>query len=303
MLAMPARGETPSSNLSFKYFREEDNVPSISELEQAHFASSCLGDVTRFAVEGMSYGEKPECLPSAEPVIAAYQANFIPGGLIFVRNFHHYGNDVMGWASFVYRLAENCHSIANKTAPPPWNPGNLDATRFAAVDFPSAYKFDGPTPPARRPLLRENSSLLLRLPRAKLSRSRSSLLPPNRPRKKKKRKEKKKRKKKERKKKENHPTDDAPSALLWRILTRHLAALYNNALRRGHPSLPSKPVIIRPHCPPTRPSRSASRAQPLSGRPPRPATTSLPCSPTRSVGRRLSKLQSEPQPACFLPTL
>ncbi|KAL2169192.1 hypothetical protein VTG60DRAFT_6356 [Thermothelomyces hinnuleus] len=63
-----------------KYWEAEDGVPSLSDVENAHFASSSLGDTGRFVVEGMAYGEKPECLPSAKPVVSAFQANFVPGG-------------------------------------------------------------------------------------------------------------------------------------------------------------------------------------------------------------------------------
>ncbi|AEO55607.1 hypothetical protein MYCTH_2299610 [Thermothelomyces thermophilus ATCC 42464] len=143
-----------------KYWEAEDGVPSLSDVENAHFASFSLGDTGRFVVEGMAYGEKPECLASAKPVVSTFQANFVHGGLIFVVNSHHYSNNVMGWANFVYQLAENCYSIANNTAPPPWDPANLDATRFTASDFPSDSKVDGTTPSERNPLLREHLSLL-----------------------------------------------------------------------------------------------------------------------------------------------
>ncbi|GAB1319809.1 Trichothecene 3-O-acetyltransferase [Madurella fahalii] len=192
-----------------KYFSADDGAPSISDIEKAHFASSYLGDTTRFIIEGMTYGEKPECLPSAKPVVSAYQANFIPGGLIFVMNFHHYANDVMGWANFVHQLAENCYSAVHKTAPPPWDPANLDATRFTALDFPSESKVDGPTPPERHPLLREHSSLLFHLPKSKAEELKKLATP----------------------EKENGSwisTYDAFSAFLWRVLTKHRASLYGS---------------------------------------------------------------------------
>ncbi|KAJ4300621.1 hypothetical protein N0V88_003305 [Collariella sp. IMI 366227] len=195
-----------------KYFNTEDSVPSLSEIETAHFASCSLGDTTRFVVDGMTYGEKPECLPSASPIISAFQANFIPGGLIFVTNFHHYANDVMGWAGFVHQLAENCSSIVNKTAPPAWDPANLDGTRFTATEFPAESKVDGPMPPERHPLLREHASLLFHLPKSNAEAVKKLATPPA--------------------KYEGDDTwistYDAFAALLWRILTRHRAALYNS---------------------------------------------------------------------------
>jgi hypothetical protein len=195
-----------------KYFRVEDGVPSMTDIEDAHFASSCLGDTSRFVAEGMAYGEKPECLPSAKPVISAYQANFVPGGLIFVVNLHHYANDAMGWANFVHQLAENCNSVVNRTAPPPWDPANLDATRFTALDFPSESKVDGPTRPDRHPLLREHSSLLFHLPMSKAQELKELATPID-----------------EKQTSSWISTYDAFSALLWRVLTRHRAALYKSS--------------------------------------------------------------------------
>jgi hypothetical protein len=193
-----------------KYFEPEDAVPSMSDLEKAHFASSGF-DTNRFVVDGMAYGEKPECLPSAKPVVSAFQANLIPGGLIFVTNSHHYANDVMGWANFVYQLSENCSSIVNKTAPPPWDPANLDAARFTALDFPSESKVEGPTSPERHPLLRQQSWLLLHLPLSKAAELKKLATPAGN---------------------DTAPwisTYDAFSTLLWRVLTRHRAALYKSS--------------------------------------------------------------------------
>lgn len=193
-----------------KYFDAGDGVPSMSNLEKAHFASSGF-DTNRFVVDGMAYGEKPECLPSAKPPAAAFQVNFIPGGLIFVTNSHHYTNDVMGWANFVYQLAENCSSIVNKTSPPPWDSANLDAARFTALDFPSESKVDGPTPPERHHMIRQHSSLLFHLPLSKAAELKNLATPAG-----------------------NGPvpwisTYDAFSALWWRVLTRHRAALYKSS--------------------------------------------------------------------------
>ncbi|KAK1752772.1 omega-hydroxypalmitate O-feruloyl transferase [Echria macrotheca] len=198
-----------------KYFDISDDVPSLAELEAAHFASSQLGDTTRFVVGGMSYGEKPACLPSAHPPIAAFQANFIPGGgLIFVTNSHHYSNDVMGFGHFVHQLAENCVSVMRNTDPPAWDPANLDATRFTAVNFPSASKVDGPTPPDRNPsLLHEHASLLLHLPPARAAELKKVASPTA----------------VEGQGAKWISTYDAFTALLWRVLTRHRAALYHSA--------------------------------------------------------------------------
>ncbi|KAL1841187.1 hypothetical protein VTJ49DRAFT_7356 [Mycothermus thermophilus] len=82
-----------------KYFGPEDGVPSMVEIEKTHYASGVL-DVTKLSVEGLLTTEMPEYHPSRKPVAAAFQANFIPGGLIFVTSQHHYTNDLTGWANF-----------------------------------------------------------------------------------------------------------------------------------------------------------------------------------------------------------
>ncbi|KAH8898183.1 hypothetical protein GQ53DRAFT_881196 [Thozetella sp. PMI_491] len=191
-----------------KYFEAGDNVPSFSDIEEAHFTSACLGNIPNFVVHGMEYGERPECLPSAKPIIAAFQANFIPGGLIFIINSHHYSNDIMGWAGFVRQLAENCASVLNQTAFPSWDPANLDATRFTTADFPTENKVDGPVPPERHPLLKGNYALLFHLPKSKAAQLKELATPG----------------------KEGETwisTYDAFSAFLWRILTKHRTSLYD----------------------------------------------------------------------------
>jgi len=66
----------------------EDTFPSFSDIEKSNFVSSGLGDPIVLSVSPMTYGEKPECSANASPVIAAFQANFIPGGLIFNMHSH-----------------------------------------------------------------------------------------------------------------------------------------------------------------------------------------------------------------------
>ncbi|KAK0734707.1 hypothetical protein B0T26DRAFT_845136 [Lasiosphaeria miniovina] len=195
--------------LVVKTFAPGDGVPSLDELEKAHFASSALGDSSRLlVVDGMTYGEKPECLPSAKPVVAAFQANLVPGGLVFLMNHHHYANDVMGWANSVHQLADNCRALVAGTPLPPWDPANLDASRFTATGFPSAGKVDGPIPPARHPDLREHASLLFHLPQSKAAALKQLATPSDPDR--------------------WISTYDAFTAMIWRTLTRHRAALYKS---------------------------------------------------------------------------
>ncbi|KAM0209026.1 hypothetical protein ACHAQI_006722 [Fusarium lateritium] len=63
----------------------------------------------------MTYGEKPEAHPDNSPVVAAFKANFIRGGLVFNMHRHHYANDFMGWTGFTHQLAENCYTAMNNT--------------------------------------------------------------------------------------------------------------------------------------------------------------------------------------------
>ncbi|PGH10769.1 hypothetical protein AJ80_07419 [Polytolypa hystricis UAMH7299] len=183
----------------------EDNFPSFSDLEKSGFTSPSLGDIAVFSIEGMTYGEKPECSLNANPVMAAFQANFIPGGLIFSMHHHHVANDIMGWASEVHQLAENCYSIVNHTVPPSWDPACLDHTRFLPKDIPEEDKIDGPSPPERHPDHRPSSFVLFHLPKSKAAEL----------------------------KKIATPTDgawistyDALSSFIWRILTKHRAPMY-----------------------------------------------------------------------------
>ncbi|KAI4870393.1 hypothetical protein F4820DRAFT_403513, partial [Hypoxylon rubiginosum] len=39
----------------------------------------------------MTAGKKPEAHPDKSPVISAFKANFVHGGLLFNMHHHHYG--------------------------------------------------------------------------------------------------------------------------------------------------------------------------------------------------------------------
>lgn len=208
-----------------------DNFPSYSDLEKAQFVSSSLGDITVLSVDGMTYGEKPECSPNASPIVSAFQANFIPGGLIFNMHHHHYANDVMGWASFVHQLAENCYSIINNTPGPSWDPACLDHARFTK-DAPEEAKVEGPSPPDRHPDHRPSSSLLFHLPKSKAAEL----------------------------KRIASPTDgswistyDAFSAFIWRVLSRNRAPVYNPDL--ASPTVWGEGVNMRRRLNPRAPER------------------------------------------------
>ncbi|PGH11405.1 hypothetical protein AJ79_04906 [Helicocarpus griseus UAMH5409] len=187
----------------------EDSFPSSSDLEKSHFVSSRLGDITTLSIKKMVYGERPECSPDASPVISAFQANFIPGGLILNMHHHHYANDVMGWASCVYQLAENCYSIIKNTKPPSWAPECLDRARFIVKDVPNEEKVDGPPAPERHPDLHPASWLLFHLPKSKAAELKKVAMPSDG---------------------SWISTYDAFSALIWRVLSKYRAPLYKAEL-------------------------------------------------------------------------
>ncbi|KAL2267833.1 hypothetical protein VTJ83DRAFT_5110 [Remersonia thermophila] len=197
-----------TGKLVVKYFGPEDGVPSMQEIEKAHYASSFL-DVSKFNVEGLSATEAPENHPSQKPISTAFQANFIPGGLVFVTSQHHYTNDLAGWANFARQLGENCAAIANNTAPPPWDPANLDASCWTAPDIPDEAKVDAPPSPPPNGMERDTSVLLLHMPKSKASELKRLASPEG---------------------SDAMPkwisTYDAMCAILWRILTRHRVPLY-----------------------------------------------------------------------------
>jgi len=142
--------------------------PTFSDLETANFVSKALGDISDYSVSPMTYGEKPETSLDAHPKVAAFQANFIRGGLVFMMHHHHAANDVMGWAGELHQLAENCAAIWNKTAFPPWDPTCLDVSLFTKEEYPADQQVDGPTPPQKHPDHRKSQWLLFHLPKSKV---------------------------------------------------------------------------------------------------------------------------------------
>ncbi|KAI0847425.1 transferase family-domain-containing protein [Daldinia vernicosa] len=190
----------------------EDNskYPSFDELEKRHFVSQALGDMKTWCVDPMTYGEKPEAQPKNHPKVAAFKANFIPGGLVLVMHHHHYANDVMGWAGELHQLAENCAALwKSQETPklPPWDSACLDLSRVTKPDPPEDQRINGPTtPPLRHPDHRAGQWLLFHLPKSKS----------------------------EELKKLASPEDnsywissyDAYMAYIWRMLSKHRAKLF-----------------------------------------------------------------------------
>ncbi|KAI2628104.1 acyltransferase [Hypomontagnella submonticulosa] len=210
----------------------EDEFPSLSDLEKAHFASSKLGNkISLLSWHGLSYGERPECHPDASPFVSAFQVNFIPGGLVLNMHSHHYANDVMGWASVAHQLADNCASIIRNTAAPGWDMECVHHTRFIGPELPEEAKIDGPSAPSRHPHP-PSAALLLHLPKSKAAEL----------------------------KKLASPTDgswvstyDAYSAFLWRYLSKYRNTIYHT--KPTDSSLWGEAINMRPRLSPREPER------------------------------------------------
>ncbi|KAK2009013.1 hypothetical protein LZ32DRAFT_591007 [Colletotrichum eremochloae] len=145
----------------------EDKFLSFAEIEEAHFVTTTLGDIQVLSNAPMTYGEKPEAHPDANPATSSFKANFIPGGLIFNMHPHHYSNDISGWGSFTKQLAENCFAIINKTDFPSFDPKCLDRSRFDAPVIPEESRVDAPPQANRHPEHKPSQSLIFHLPKSK----------------------------------------------------------------------------------------------------------------------------------------
>ncbi|KAF5668354.1 acetyltransferase [Fusarium heterosporum] len=183
-----------------------DRYPSFQQLEETHFSAVTLGNLKTWSVPPMTYGEKPEAHPDNSPVVSAFKANFVRGGLVFNMHHHHYTNDVMGWAGFTHQLAENCYAAVNDTTFPHWDSLNLDVSRLIKREPSEEKKINGPPPQVRHPAHQAGVSLLFHLPKSKAAELKAKAT----------------------------PTDgtwistyDAFSAFIWRNLTRIRAPVFN----------------------------------------------------------------------------
>ncbi|KAK1144060.1 hypothetical protein N8T08_005722 [Aspergillus melleus] len=189
-----------------QHFEEDDKYPSFDEIQKTNFTAVPLGDLKDWSVSPMTYGEKAEAHPDSSPVVSAFKANFVRGGLVFNMHHHHYANDVMGWAAYTHQLAEHCKAIVNNTTPPPWDPTLLDRSRLLKPEPPEENKINGPPQPEMHPAHTESVSLLFHLPKSKAAEL----------------------------KKLASPTDgswistyDAFSAYIWRTFSRLRAPVFN----------------------------------------------------------------------------
>ncbi|KAI0377958.1 transferase family-domain-containing protein [Hypomontagnella monticulosa] len=145
----------------------KDNYPSFDDIHKANYGAPTLGDLNLWSVPPMTYGEKPEAHIDGSPLVSAFKANFIRGGLVFIMHHHHYANDVMGWAAELHQLAMNCNAILNKTPFPDWDLANNDLSRLTKKEPPMDQKVEGPPEPQRHPDQVLGQSLLFHLPKSK----------------------------------------------------------------------------------------------------------------------------------------
>ena len=187
---------------------EDDNAyPSFEDIERKNFTSAALGDLKLWSVDPiMNWGGTPEAHPDRSPVVAAFKANLVRGGLVFNMHFHHYSEDVMGWAGFTHQLAENCYAIVNNTAFPDWDPGCNDLSRLTKAEPAEEAKIELPPRPQRHPDHTHPSSMyLFHLPKSKAAELKKLAAPEN---------------------ESWISTYDAFSAMIWRTMSRLRVPVY-----------------------------------------------------------------------------
>lgn len=184
---------------------ESTKYPSIDDIERANYSAVILGSLETWSVPPMTYGEKPEAHPDNRPVVSAFQANFVRGGLVLNMHHHHYANDVMGWSGFTHQLAENCKAALTNVAFPAWDPTCLDLSRLTKQEVADEVKVDGPPQAERHPHHKVGQSLLFHLPKSKAAELKTLAAPTDG---------------------SWISTYDAFSAFIWRTLTRLRAPVF-----------------------------------------------------------------------------
>ncbi|KAK8104649.1 Acyl transferase [Apiospora kogelbergensis] len=161
------RKESAVKLVVMRYDGEGDKWPSIDDIESKHFAQHALGDnLGRWGLPEMLWGERPESELENKPVTSAFQINLIRGGLVLSLQSHHYMSDVMGFSNFTRQLADNCAAVARGTPFPPWDPANIDSSRFER-SVPEADMVEGPPIRYRHPDHVEQEVVLFHLPQSK----------------------------------------------------------------------------------------------------------------------------------------
>lgn len=148
----------------------EDDFPSYSKIARVQFVSSILGDINVLCNAPMSCGPVPEDKLENYPLISSFRANFIPGGLIFVVQGHHYGNGITGFTYFAKTLAKNCSAIARATEFPSVEKGVMDRSPLRILNRPSGSEepeIVAPPRPSTNVSHRPSQSLMFHLSKSK----------------------------------------------------------------------------------------------------------------------------------------
>ncbi|KAL4960776.1 uncharacterized protein BDV14DRAFT_137577 [Aspergillus stella-maris] len=193
---------------------ESEVYPSFDDIAQHNFCGSVLGNLDDWTIAPMTTGIKLEAHPDSGPAAAAFKANFIQGGLVFIIHQHHYANDANGWAGFAHQLAENCYATVNHTQFPAWDPLCLDLSCFIRPDIPEESRIDGLPAMDFQPNNVPIEMLLFHLPKSKAAALKELATPPNG---------------------SQISTYDAFSAFLWRTVTRLRAPISTLDLSRTLP--------------------------------------------------------------------
>jgi Transferase family len=150
--------------------------------------------------------------------------NFIPGGLIFTVHKHHAALDIAGTTSLVHQIADNCYSILKGTPQPSWDERLMDRSRFISK-VADEDLVDPPAAPKRHPAWYPCSWLLFHLPQSKAAELKRLATPDNGT---------------------WISTHDALTALLWRVISRNRAKIYNPDLTL--PALFFEAINMRDRC-------------------------------------------------------
>ncbi|KAI1178014.1 transferase family-domain-containing protein [Nemania sp. FL0916] len=181
----------------------EDKYPSFSEIEKGLFSAQSLGDPARLTIEGMTMacqGHPRDC-----PDAMGFQANFIPGGLIFTVHRHHLVADVSGLASIIRTIADNCAAVVNGTGPPAWDDAFMDRSRWTSPPVPIEDQVAPPPARQRHPDWHPCSWLLFHIPESKVTEIKRLASPTD---------------------ESWISTYDALVAVIWRVLMKNRAQIY-----------------------------------------------------------------------------
>lgn len=201
----------------------EDQHPSFSDLERVYFCSGELGDPTCLVNTEMTMTD--EASPKTSPAVAGFQLNFIPGGLIFTANIHHFAMDVTGACGLIRQLAAHCYSLQHKTPPPTWDERLMDRSRFMPPPVPKEARVDPQPSAPRHHRWLPCSWLLFHISQSKLYELKQLATPDDG---------------------SWVSTYDALSAYLWRVLSKTRASIYKPDLHS--PAIFLESVNMRKRC-------------------------------------------------------